>query len=551
METGITSLLNGRPMPRKLADPLCTAKPYYFFINLTIDILIIIFISALYLETGDMAFTALGFVIISIALYISLYVVAFPKIATNALYLRNFSKDKSSEDVREYIEVMLGESYRLSGIRDPRKRINLIFRPIIIAYMALQYAGARFLNLEAGNDWKARIWSNFSDIKIVFIDLRELTDFVQEEIELCIKSLELERIVFIANTEANAMAWKTKLSHQYNIPKELQKSLHVIAWEANNSDRTKFMSDIERVTTTLPEGSADLLESSFPLVDSYILSKRESANERISNSLQIILGASLLGILVLIRLITAALSGVFGMLAVNPEDISMFKDSVEDTDIYFVAAEVGIVISTLYVLVVLYYLFRAIKGKFKLVRLAHKFKKSNMQYYVKQFIVASFFMGVILSGFSVTSYGVTHSYEYDLKLNKSNFESNKIDSIEQLMWEYIRFYGKCPDDEQGLKVLYKPNKEGIPYIESLNGRSDWKWREFHNPDEPLIDVWGNPYQYKTYYEKNSGNSYLKYIIYSFGEDGLPKTSDDMPIWWDGEGVPGASYHLDNGVHCEF
>jgi len=551
MNSEIKKLLNDRPMPRKLADPLLTAKPYYFFLNFSIDIFLIMFVVlGFYFGNGRMGVSTAGFIIVSMAMYIALYIVAFPKIPTNALYLRNFSKDKSSEDVREHIEVMLGKDFRLSGIRDPRKRINLVFRPLIISYMALQYAGARFLNLEAGNDWKARIWSNFRDIKIAFIDLRELTDFVKEEIELSIESLGLERLVFIIDNKDGVEAWKARLIKEYSIPVERHGKIHIVIWTENKDDRKDFMSGIEAVLEQMPQESVSLSAASFSMIDSYVLSRNSLMKERLSRSIQTMAGMSLLVALIVMRLITGLLSSFIAVMVVNSGQFNLSND-INFIDMAALLTKYGAIVSVIYLLIVIYFLFRAIRGKLKLSRLAGNYKQGNRNYFIKQFMVASVLVGFIISGFSVTGYGIMGEYNKNLNLLKSNFETTKMDSIHFLVRQYSEAHGQCPDEKKGLSALLERKKDGTVWIDELNGYTDWEWEKFHKAENPLVDVWGNPYQYKTYYQPYGNKQILHFIVYSLGPDGIARTNDDRPKWWDGEGSADDSQsYLNDGDFCK-
>lgn len=75
-------------------------------------------------------------------------------------------------------------------------------------------------------------------------------------------------------------------------------------------------------------------------------------------------------------------------------------------------------------------------------------------------------------------------------------------------------YFKPPTQEQGLNALVeKPTSDPQPE----------RWRAYL--EEPMLDPWGNEYQYR--YPAQKSNK--KYDLYSFGEDGV-ESDDDVGNW---------------------
>ncbi len=75
-------------------------------------------------------------------------------------------------------------------------------------------------------------------------------------------------------------------------------------------------------------------------------------------------------------------------------------------------------------------------------------------------------------------------------------------------------YFKPPTQEQGLMALVE-RPTGDPQPE--------RWRAYL--EEPMLDPWGNEYQYR-FPAHNSGK---KYDLYSLGEDGV-ESEDDVGNW---------------------
>jgi general secretion pathway protein G len=76
--------------------------------------------------------------------------------------------------------------------------------------------------------------------------------------------------------------------------------------------------------------------------------------------------------------------------------------------------------------------------------------------------------------------------------------------------------GKFPTTEQGLAALLsKPSSAPVPP----------NWKEPYLDKKP-VDPWGNPYQYKSPGAHNPST----FDLYSFGNDGLEGTADDIKNW---------------------
>jgi hypothetical protein len=131
-----------------------------------------------------------------------------PRRATNALYLRSFRNDAETGSLRIAAQAALGRAFRLSGIRDPRRRWPALIRHLLYILFLLRYAQPNFMNLEAGPDWKARLWRSLGEARCALIDVTELTPFVREEIELAIRCLGFHRVLFIGDDSRTADGWR-------------------------------------------------------------------------------------------------------------------------------------------------------------------------------------------------------------------------------------------------------------------------------------------------------------------------------------------------------
>jgi hypothetical protein len=133
---------------------------------------------------------------------------AHPSGKPNAIYLRAFRTDRATTRLRVELAAILGPGYRLSGIRPPKKKTSLFFRFLVPGLVALRYAGSKFMELEAGDDWMARLWKTYQQTRLVFIDCRDLTTHVHLEIQMTLQTMGVERCLFIVDPHKPDEEWR-------------------------------------------------------------------------------------------------------------------------------------------------------------------------------------------------------------------------------------------------------------------------------------------------------------------------------------------------------
>lgn len=85
----------------------------------------------------------------------------------NAIYLRAFRTDTATAKLRAVIAAILGPDFRLSGIRPPSERSSVVTHFALPGFLALKYGGSKFMELEAGEDWMARLWKTYHATRLV------------------------------------------------------------------------------------------------------------------------------------------------------------------------------------------------------------------------------------------------------------------------------------------------------------------------------------------------------------------------------------------------
>jgi type IV pilus assembly protein PilA len=169
----------------------------------------------------------------------------------NAIYLRAFRTDKSTAELRGEIAAILGPDFRLSGIRAPRERTWVFLRFLLPLYFAFRYAGSKFMELEAGDDWLARLWKTYQTTRLVLIDVRDLTPYVQQEVRLTLHTVGTSRSVFVVNQEKTESEWRQLLA-QIIGPESDSAQLQLLDVSPPRVTSRQMESDLKDIVSRLP-----------------------------------------------------------------------------------------------------------------------------------------------------------------------------------------------------------------------------------------------------------------------------------------------------------
>lgn len=193
-------------LPPRLGDPLLSLR------NLIIGLLVLALLVMLFgrfipqhdnhiLREIEDWITIASVTLIILATLLSPILLVLPYRKTNALYLRAFAKDDSTGELRLAIQRAMGRGFRLSGIRDPRRRSSLFLRSVTVFVFCFRYSTVRYMNLEARGDWLPRLWRSLGDARCVFIDMTKMTDPVNAEVNLACNRVGISRIMFLGSAE--------------------------------------------------------------------------------------------------------------------------------------------------------------------------------------------------------------------------------------------------------------------------------------------------------------------------------------------------------------
>lgn len=241
-------------MPR-ISDPLARTRPLADPLRAFTWLLVVLAVVAA--VTLYPAFAAVGVpcTLLALALLIA------PSGRPNAMYLRAFRTDSSTAGLRAQLAAILGPRFRLTGIRPPGKKLPVFVRFVLPFLFVLRYMGSKFMDLEAGDDWMARLWKTYQKTRVVFIDVRDITRYVHQEIQLTVRSMGLERCIFVIGPDPSNPFSVTRPA-----PSEQEWRQIVAEIAGPEADPAKFKlldagsptlrADLESMIAALPPGAA-------------------------------------------------------------------------------------------------------------------------------------------------------------------------------------------------------------------------------------------------------------------------------------------------------
>jgi TonB family protein len=233
---------------RPLADPL---RAFTFFL-----VLLAVYLLALaYANVSNVprwGFLAL-YPLVALSASCTLLSVALlvaPYRKANAIYLRAFRTDRATAKLRLRLAAILGPKFRLSGIRPPNKAVSIFMRFLLPYLFVLRYAGSKFMELEAGDDWMVRLLKTYQKVRLVFLDLRTLTPYVHQEIQMTLASVGIERCIFLIDGVRTPESWQHTVATIVG-PEADPGQFHLLDVESPQME-----ADLRTLVATLPPGVA-------------------------------------------------------------------------------------------------------------------------------------------------------------------------------------------------------------------------------------------------------------------------------------------------------
>jgi type IV pilus assembly protein PilA len=198
--------------------------------------------------------TQLALMCVPLSIGLAIALVAAPRRRPNAIYLRAFRGDRTTSRLRTLLIAVLGSEFRLSGIRPPRKKSSVFLRFFLPGIVALRYAGSLYMDLEAGDDWMARLWKTYQSTRVVFIDARDMTTYVHQEIRLTLLTMGYERCIFLIDDKRTEAEWRTVLS-EIAATGPLPKQLLLLNVSPSHVRSGEMARDLRAFIKVLPHGT--------------------------------------------------------------------------------------------------------------------------------------------------------------------------------------------------------------------------------------------------------------------------------------------------------
>lgn len=232
---------------KPLSDPVRTITLLMVAGAVIVGVITAIFFVRAYGPLGAVLSFALTCCTVSFALLLG------PVGKPNAIYLRAFRTDRSTARLRAELGAILGPKFRLSGIRPPQKKTSLFLRFLVPGLVAMRYAGSKFMELEAGDDWMARLWKTYQTTRLVFIDLRDVTVHVHHEIQMTMATMGAERCIFVVDASKSASDWREMIAAIAGPQFDAAKFKLLDASEERIRSRA-LASDLKALLNSLPQG---------------------------------------------------------------------------------------------------------------------------------------------------------------------------------------------------------------------------------------------------------------------------------------------------------
>lgn len=249
--------------PQELNDPLREFRPLFLVLAIGAGVQCLrgwdLFYSPLPQFTGYsprelvnlVATNALAFAIV-VTLYGML-----PRKGPKAFYLRAFRNDVRTGLLRMDLQGALGRRFRLAGIRDPRRRSTAWIRYFFSGLFAIRYSLPKYMNLEAGKDWKVRLWVSLGNARCAVIDISDPTPFVRDEVALAVPRLGLHRTLFVSDGALNADECRSVAMDLLGAPDLPPSRIRVAVWSETAAGRSAFTDAVRKFVTGLPNELVD------------------------------------------------------------------------------------------------------------------------------------------------------------------------------------------------------------------------------------------------------------------------------------------------------
>lgn len=231
--------------PRPLMD---AQRTFFYFLVLLfapgwlLNLVALIFNYDVFVRMGG--FQLLVFLVLNNLTFLWL---VYPGGKPSAVWLRAFRSDAQTAKLRRQFEAVMGNRFRLVGIRPPKKRRSMWLQALLANFSGLSYAGSKYFEMEVGDDWLIRLAKSMEECKVAFLDLRDWTEALAQEVAVASVALGPQRIIFLIDDRQPKAKW-LQLVHQHSRGIDHQHA----AFLSTDASETKIVSELRAILGKLP-----------------------------------------------------------------------------------------------------------------------------------------------------------------------------------------------------------------------------------------------------------------------------------------------------------
>lgn len=398
------------------------------------------------------------------------------------IYLRAFRSDLPARRLRSLLKAALGDRFRLCGIRPPQKRSGIFTRLFARGWIAFRYIGSEHFELEAeDHNWMARLLASYAKSRFVFIDVRDLTKHVEDEIRLSYLAMGRERCVFLIDPSRTEEEWLATIQTLVGEKEDQDARFQFLAYPGDERvDPPAFVKAARDLIDQIPSGRVAISSEAIAFARARVSEKcwatPFSETDLAGELLTLGIGAGLF--------VGSLFFSQFGLIA---------------ADILNAIGVAGLVIFLL-----------AWGRAWKQAGVEKRLRRAGTRNPRSRLIgalVLIFFSPAIIGLLAISIYKLSET----VVVAKNYAVKTDLQNIKTQLTMYEAMNGFIPTTEQGLQVFVtQPTTEPKP--------SRW-FQLFHDlPKDP----WGNDYIYRAPGRKHPKS----YDLFSAGPDRKPDTADD-------------------------
>jgi general secretion pathway protein G len=408
------------------------------------------------------------------------------------LYLRAFRSDVQSISLRRALKAALGRRFRICGIRPPRHRASWLWRILFTLAIAFRYIGSERFDLEGSDkNWMARLLASMSRARFAFIDVRDTTVHVAQEIRLAFLALGPSRCVFVVDKSRPSAEWAQFIKASLTLPPEDATALHILTYPGTDETALPvFIASTRETVARIPEGRPKVDDRMIGFVQQHVAAESWKTPFWERDWGQIIF-------------LTLIAWGTGVVMLVLPASARP----------YAFLTQRGLFLLGILVILVCY--FQALRRAWKDAKFAAPFRppgawnpKTRLRW-SRWLMISSITMS--LMAYIILPLAINR-LQGSLEFARSIHVQADIQAINTQLRLYESLNGFLPTTEQGLQALVtQPETDPRP--------ARWYQLSKELPKDP----WHHDYVYRSPGIKNANS----FDLFSAGPDGIPDTVDDQ------------------------